>query len=213
MTKTIYEASVYSREVSYRNFHGEEKTETLYFALDPLQLMSAFAGYSPKKVKSGNPALNGKDAEFSEEDMMIMIRDLAVKSAGVPSKDGNTWTPYENFDNDLAGKAFLTKLVSSDGDRKEFAEKVILDPLRAFVSYAEADDSNTPADVQEFRTMLTGMERLFVIPEKTPETLEERRARLAAEMAALDEAGSVYPAGPAKGTEGDNGINSPGNRQ
>lgn len=212
MTNIVYEAVVYSRTISYKNLKGEEKTQTLYFALDPLQLMSLFAGYTPKKVKSGNPALAGRDAEFSEEDLMQMIRDLAVKAAGIPSLDGETWTPYENFDNDIAGKAFITKLTSSDGDRKEFAEKVILAPLRAFVEYAEADESNTPAEVKEFRDMLSKMENMFKIPPEKPETLEERRARLAAEMAALDEAGSVYPSGPAKGTEGDNGINSPGNR-
>lgn len=190
MTNMIYEASVYSRTVSYRNLKGEDKTQTLYFALDPLQLMSAFAGYEPKKVKSGNPSRNNQDAEFTEKEQLEMVRDLAVLAAGIPSLDGETWTPYVDFDNDVAGKAFLTKLVASDGDRKEFAEKVIMAPLRAFVEYAEADPSNTPAEVQEFRAMLNTMEKMFIVPEKTPETMEDRRARLAAEMAALDAAGS-----------------------
>ena len=43
MTNPIYEASVYQREVSYRNFKGVEKTTTLYFALDPLKLMEIIA--------------------------------------------------------------------------------------------------------------------------------------------------------------------------
>lgn len=190
MSNIVYEAIVYSRAISYRNLKGEEKTQTLYFALDPLQLLAVFAGFTPKKSKSNNPALANREPEFTEEDQLKMIRDLAIKAAGHPSLDGETWTPYEGFDNDIVGKAFITKLTSSDGDRKEFAEKVILAPLRAFVEYAEDDASNTPAEVQEFRVMLSKMENLFKVAEKTPETLEERRARLAAEMAALDEAGS-----------------------
>ncbi len=61
----------------------------------------------------------------------------------------------------------------------------MLNPLRAFVEYAEADSSNTPAEVQEFRLMLSRMENLFKVPAVVPESLEARRARLQAEMDAL----------------------------
>lgn len=195
MSNTIYEASVYKREVSYKNFKGETKTQTLYFALDPLQLMQVIAGFEGKKIKSGNPALRGKEAPISDEQQLKMVRDLAIQSAGSPSEDGETWLPFEDFSDSLVGKAFLTKLAASDGDRKEFSEKVILDPFRAFVNYALADESNTDKDKQQFTTMLKQMENIFVAPERPDEDIEAKRARLAAELAAMDE-------GPAEGTQG-----------
>jgi hypothetical protein len=196
MSELIYEASVYSRTVAYKNFKGEENTVVLYFALDPLQLMQVIATFQPKKIKSGNPARQGQTAEITDEEQLKFVRDLATRAAGSPSEDGESWEKFEDFADTLAGKAFLTKLTSSDGDRKEFASKVILDPFRAFVAFAKADTSNTPKDVQQFEQMLSQMENIFKTPEPRDESLEERRARLAAEMAALDET-----AGPAEGTQ------------
>lgn len=189
MSNMIYEASVYSLDVEYKNFKGESKKQTLYFALDPLQLMQVIAGYRPRQNKSGNPALKGKEAEISDEEQLKMVRDLAIKSAGSPSEDGETWEPFTDFDDSLVGKAFLTKLAASDGERKIFSEKVILDPFRAFVGYAIADPSNEEKEKQQFKTMLSQMENIFITKEKPAETVDERRARLAAEMAALDSDG------------------------
>lgn len=183
----VYEASVYSRNISYRNFKGEISSTDLYFALDPLTLMQLISSFEVKAVKSGNPARAGKQ-EISEEAQLKFIRNLASKAAGFPSEDGETWEPFEDFENTLVGKAFLTKLTSSDGDRREFAEKVVLAPFEAFVNYAKADPSNSPKDTQEFETMLQQMRNIFKAPEEKQETLEERRARLAAELAAAEAA-------------------------
>jgi len=188
MSNTVYEAAVYTREVEYRNFNGEQKKATLHFALDPIQLMQVIASFAPKKnKKSGNPAQRGQDMEITDEEQLKFIRDLARKSAGEPSEDGETWHPFEDFDNTLAGKAFMTQLTSSDGDRKEFAEKVVLDPFRAFVNFAKNDPSNTPKDVQQFEKMLSQMENVFAAPEVRTETVEEKRARLAAELNSLSD--------------------------
>lgn len=186
MSNLIYEASVYSREVSYKNFKGETKSATLYFALDPMQLMSVIAGFEPKKIKSGNPALKDQNAPISDEQQIKFVRDLVIRAAGSPSDDGETWIPFPEFENTLVGKAFLTKLTASDGDRREFSEKVILDPFKAFVRYAEEDASNTPAEVQQLKKMLVQLEQIFVMPDPASESLEDKRARLAAEMAALE---------------------------
>lgn len=186
MSQLVYEASVYSRTLTYKNFKGEENTVALYFALDPLQLLQMIAGFEPKKVKSGNPARNGQVQELSGEEQLKFVRKIAVEAAGTPSEDGESWEPFEKFEESLAGKAFLTKLASSDGDRKEFAEKVILAPFRAFVGYASVDPTNSPKDVKQFTEMLGQIENIFRAPEAKEETLEERRARLIAEMNALD---------------------------
>lgn len=201
MSNLVYEASVYSRTMAYKNFKGEQNEVALYFALDPLQLMQLIASFEPKKIKSGNPARNGKDAEMSAEEQLKFVRKIAVQAAGTPSEDGESWEPFADFEDSLAGKAFLTKLASSDADRKEFAEKVILAPFRAFVGFANADPSNSKEDVAQFNDMLVQMENIFKAPAEKPETLEERRARLMAEMQALE-------SGPAEGTQGDNGIQS-----
>lgn len=185
MSQIIYEASVYSREVSYRNFNGEDKVQVLHFALDPLQLMQIIAGFIPKKVKSGNPALQGSSAPVDESQQLKMVRDLAVQSAGSPSEDGESWTPFTEFSDSLVGKAFLTKLASSDGDRREFSEKVILAPFRAFVGYATSDESNTDKDKQQFAVYLQQMENIFTVPDQPEETLEARRVRLEAELAEM----------------------------
>jgi hypothetical protein len=186
MSDLIYEASVYTRTIKYRNFQGEEKSVTLYFALDPLQLMNLIAGFGTKTSKSGNPALRGKPEPITDEDQLKFLRDLACKAAGTPSDDGESWTPFEGFSDSIAGKAFLTKLTSSDGDRREFAEKVVLDPFRAFAEFAKADPTNTPADMQQFETLMQQMENIFKMPDPTQESADQKRARLAAEMAALD---------------------------
>lgn len=186
MSEVFYEASVYTRKVSYRNFKGEEKTAELNFALDPLQLMTVMANYVPRKVKSGNPALNGKEAEMTDEQQIKMVRNLAVQAAGTPSEDGESWEPFEGFDDTIVGKAFLTKLVSSDADRKEFSEKVIVAPFEAFVRYFEADASNSKTEIQEMQQMLARIKKIFVTPDPANETSEERAARLKAELQALE---------------------------
>lgn len=186
MTTRIYEASVYTRQVTYKNFKGKDRTVELHFALDPLKLMALVAGFTPKKSKSGDPSKRNQPAPISDEQQLEFVQKLAAEAAGLPSDDGESWLPFEGFRDSLAGKAFLTKLASSDGDRREFAEKVILNPFRAFVSYAKEDDTNTDADKQQFDLMVKQMERIFAVPEAGEETLEQKRARLAAEMAMLE---------------------------
>jgi hypothetical protein len=187
MSQLTYEASVYHRLVKYKNFKGETNETTLYFALDPIQLMSVIASFAPKASKSKNPAKQG-NPEISDEDQIKFVRTIATRAAGFPSEDGEMWEPFEDFENTIAGKAFLTQLVSSDGDRKEFSERVILDPFKAFVEYAEADPSNTKKETDNLRVMLSQLENVFVGKDPN-ESIEDRRARLQAEMAAL-EAGS-----------------------
>lgn len=193
-TQITYEASVYSRLVKYRNFKGETNETTLYFALDPLQLMASIASFAPRKSKSQNPAKQGK-VEISDEQQIKFVRDLAKQAAGFPSDDGESWEPFEDFENTIAGKAFLTQLVSSDTDRRDFSEKVILDPFRAYVGFAEADTSNTKQDLDNLRQMMQQLENVFRGLDKKDESLEERRARLEAEIAALGDTG------PAEGTQ------------
>lgn len=194
MSDLVYEAAVYTRTVKYRNFKGEENSVTLHFALDPLQLMALIATFEPKKSKSGNPALAGKVEGITDEQQLKFVRDLACKAAGTPSDDGESWTPFENFSDTIAGKAFLTKLASSDGDRREFAKTVILDPFKAFMDFAKDDDSNTQADVQQFAMMLTQLENVFKIPDPKEESIDQKRARLAAEMEMLNtNAGGSVP--------------------
>lgn len=187
MSQLTYEASVYSRTVKYTNFKGETNETTLYFALDPLSLMQFIAGFKPRKNKrSGDPRKQNEVEPITDDEQIKMVRDLANRAAGWPSDDGEVWEPFKDFDDSIAGKAFLTKLASSDADRKEFAEKVILAPFAAFVGYAEADPSNTPADVQQMKQMLGQLENLFREAPRPDETLEQRKERLAAELAALE---------------------------
>lgn len=183
----VYEASVYEYTVKYRNFNGVEKTSKLYFSLHPLALMQVFAGYVPKKIKSGNPALNGKAAEMSDEDQIKLVHRLASQSVGTPSDDGESWVPFEDFEESIAGKAFLTKLVSSDQIRKDWSDKVILSPFRAFVQFAKQDPTNSQNEVAELEKMLAQMERVFTMPNPKDESAEDRRARLLAELGKLDE--------------------------
>lgn len=187
MSELVYEASVYTRTVHYKNFKGEERTATLYFALDPLQLMRVIATFEAGKPnkRSGNPAAKSAEQTISEDRQIKFVQDLANRAAGVPSDDGESWETFEDFGNTIAGQAFMTRLASSDADRKEFAEKVILDPFRAFVGFAEADGSNSSTDVAEFKKMLSQMENIFTAPQTPTETLEQRKARLAAELEAL----------------------------
>lgn len=181
-----YQASVYTRLVSYTNFKNETKEVRLYFALDPIQLLETIAALpTPKKTKSQNPAKQNETQDISEAQQIKLVRDLASKSAGFPSDDGESWEPMEDFGNTIAGQAFMTQMVSSDADRKEFSEKVLLDPFRAFVQFAEADTSNTPKEVQEMKQMLSQLENVFSEKPAPNETLEERRARLEADLAAL----------------------------
>lgn len=186
MSQLTYEASVYSRDVKYRNFNGVEKEVTLYFALDPIKLMRLISGFEIKTdSKSGNPAKRGKPVEVSEDLQLKFVSDLAEAAAGTPSDDGESWESFADFNDTIAGKAFLTRLASSDKDRREFSERVILDPFRAFVQFAKDDETNSPKEVKQFEDMLVQMERLFVGTPNQDETLEERKARLAAELESL----------------------------
>lgn len=186
MTNPVYEAAIYTREVSYRNFAGQEQTVTVEFALDPIELLDLIASSSniTSRSKSNDP--RKKNAEVVDEGKQFrFLRDIANRAAGYPSADGERWLPIKDFTDSIAGKAFITKLASSDEDRKEFAEKVMLAPFRAFVEYAEADPGNTPSEIAKFKTMLEQFERVFAVS-TADETLEARKARVAAEMAELE---------------------------
>jgi hypothetical protein len=183
MSETVYSASVYTRTVTYTNFQGVEQSVQLYFALDPIQLLQFIAAFKPKATKSKNPAKQG-DVALTDAEQIKLIRDLAQVSAGFPSDDGESWEPFENFNDSLAGKAFMTKLATSDEDRTEFAQKVVMDPFRAFVGFAKADKSNTATDVQNLERMLGQIESVFAPADKN-ESIEDRRARLEAELAAM----------------------------
>lgn len=199
MSNVTYEAAVYSREVTYTNFKGVTKTVDLQFALDPIQLMRVFAAMpNPKKSKSGSPSRRAEEeTTLSDEQSLKFLVDIASKAAGEMSEDGEQFYPIPDFADLLAGKAFITKLASSDGDREEFAQKVILDPFKAFVNYAAADEGNSEAEIKQFRDMLASMERIFVgaNTKKDGESLEDRKARL------LREIDSINKLGPAEARE------------
>jgi hypothetical protein len=180
-----YEAAVYSRSITYTNLKGETKTVELNFALSPIDLMGVLSNVPTNKTRSKDPRKQNQEAGLTDAQQIKLVQSLAAQAAGFISDDGETFEPYETFANDIAGQAFLTKLVSSDADRKEFAEKVILAPFRAFVEYARVDESNTPKDIQDLEKYLADLERAFTFEAKPEETLEERRARLAAELESL----------------------------
>lgn len=186
MTQPVYEAAIYTREVTYRNFAGTEQTVSVDFALDPIELLDLIASSSniTKKVRSNDPRKKNEEV-VDDGKQFRFLRDIANRAAGYPSADGERWLPISDFTDSLAGKAFITKLASSDDDRKEFAEKVMLAPFRAFVEYAEADPGNTPGEIAKFKTMLEQFERVFAVS-TADETLEARKARVAAEMAELE---------------------------
>ena len=190
----VYQASVYQQEVKYTNFKGQSFTDTLYFALDPLGLMEVISTFEPKQnKKSGNPSRRGQaeDISFTDEQQLKFVRGLCTKAAGFPSEDGNSWTPFENFNNDLAGKAFLTKLISSDEDRKNFVQKVIIDPFEAFVGFASAD----PVQRRE------GGREVAHHARPTQERLHRRQARRVAREPAR---------ASSQGTRGHHGPREPG---
>lgn len=198
-TPLVYEAVVYTRTIAYRNFKGETNETTLHFSLDPLTLMELIANFEPKKVKSGNPARNGT-TEVTSEQQLKFVRDIACKAAGFPSDDGEVWETFEDFQETLVGKAFLTKLSSSDGDRREFAEIVLLAPFRAFVNFARVDPSNSPEDVALFEKQLGEMENIFKVPEQKELSVQERRALLEAQLSQLGESGQAEGELPIKDT-------------
>lgn len=179
-----FEATPFTHQVSYRNTKGEVKEVTLEFLLNPITLIELVAGFQPKKSRSANPARQNQD-EMTDEQQIRFLRKLAVTAAGWASADGESWDRFEDFESSLAGQAFLTKLVTSDGLRKEFADVALLQPFRTFVQFAKADDGNSPKDIQLFETQLSQMENIFKTEARPDETLEERRARLQAEMDAL----------------------------
>lgn len=185
MAPIVYEATVYEHEISYKNFKGENKVHKLYFALHPMSLLAVFSQIPTKKVKSGNPALNGKDADMTEEEQIKLVRRIAEQAAGTPSDDGESWYPFEGFTESLAGQAFMTKLVTTDQIRRDFSEKVILGPMRSFTQFFEQDPSNSAKEVAELKDMLAKFERVFKTPDPASETAEDRKARLLRELEAI----------------------------
>ena len=186
MTQPVYEATLYSRLIKYKDSKGEEKELKISFALDPIQLMRVITKVGLKTTKSKNPAKQN-EPELSDDDQLRLLQDLASRSAGFPDEDDDRWIPMEDFGNHFAGMAFMTMLAASDTVRKDFAEKVILDPFRSFVAFAKADPANDPKETQNFDIMLKQMENVFVGPDVPNETLDDRKARLAAELALLEQ--------------------------
>lgn len=190
MTQITYEASVYSRTVSYTNLKGKTQEVELTFALDPIQLLRLMASLpEPKKSRSNNPARRAEEeTTISDERQFKFLVDLADKAAGFISDDGESFEPFEGFRDSIAGKAFITKLAASDADRAEFSQKVLVDPFEAFVNYAKAEEGNTKEEIAEFVRMLEQVKRIFGIANDKSLPAEDRRAQLARELAELDAA-------------------------
>ena len=187
MSQSItFETTLFTHQVSYKNTRGEEKSVTLEFCLNPIKLLELVASFQPRKSKSANPARRGQD-EITDEQQIKFLRRLAVAAAGWASEDGESFEPFEEFEDQLAGQAFLTKLLTSDTLRQEFAEIVMLQPFRTFVNFAKAEETNSKKDVQLFETQLAQLENIFKAGAPNPEeTVEDRRARLEAELAAMN---------------------------
>lgn len=184
MTQPVYETTVYSTQVEYTNLNGVRRNEKLSFAMDPLTLLSVIAAIPMRESKSGDPRKSSPT--MSDEAQLRLIRDLAETSWGHPSNDGEMWVNYEDLSETLAGKAFLTRLTTSESIRREFTDNVLVAPMRAFVSFAKSDPTNSPKDIQEFELMLARIEKVFTEADNE-ETLEERRSRLQAELQGLSE--------------------------
>jgi len=195
MSQITYEAAVFTRTVKYTNFKGVTQEAELSFALDPIQLLELIAALPNKKTKSRNPARQNEEQPISDEQQVKLVRDLAAKSAGFPSDDGESWEPFDGFQDSIAGKAFMTQMVSSDAMRKEFAEKVFIAPFRAYVGFAAADPSNSPKEIQQMESMLVQLEKTFAETPDQDESIEDRRARLQREMDALNTTADETPEG------------------
>lgn len=182
----VYMARPYRHEVPYENLNGVQKTATLHFLIHPVELLGIFADYTPKKIKSGNPALNGKPAEMSDADQIKIIQQLAAQAAGTPSEDGENFDRFNDFETSVVGQAFMTMMVTSTKARRDFSEMAILNPFRAFVQFARQDDSNSPKEVADLERTLKQMEDIFKSPDVKDESAEEKRARLMAELGRLD---------------------------
>jgi hypothetical protein len=176
---------VHSEEITFTNLQGKTIKEELHFLIDPYKLMVLMSDYTPKKVRSGNPALNGKDAPVTDREQLEMVRSLVIEAAGWPSEDGNGWVQNYDFPESLAGKTFLAKLVASDEIRKSFTQVAILEPFRTFVTLFEAVPENTEKEKEDIRKQLAQMENIFKAP--SGETAEQRRQRLTAELAQLED--------------------------
>lgn len=180
-----FETTLFTHQVNYKNTRGEEKQVVLEFCLNPIKLLELVASFqTPRKTRSANPA---KANEISDEQQIKFLRRLAVAAAGWASEDGESFEPFPEFEEQFAGQAFLTELLTSDSLRAEFSEVVMLRPFRTFVQFAAADPNNSKKDVQLFETQLAQLENIFKTGAETKpeETIEDRRARLEAELAAM----------------------------
>lgn len=188
MSDLTYEASVYARTITYTNLKGKTNTVELTFSLDPIQLLRVMATIpSPKRSKSNNPARRAEEESgLTPEQQFKFLVDIASKAAGFISDDGESFEPFEDFKDSIVGKAFITKLASSDGDRAEFAQKVMINPFEAFVNFAKADESNSQTEIKQFEEMLESVKRIFDTAEDKSLSIEEKRAKLEADLAALE---------------------------
>lgn len=184
MSANVYEAKVHTAHVEYINFKGERQSADVMFALDPVTMLGVISRIKFDKSRSANPQKRNEQT-MSDSASIELVQDLVSTSAGWPSEDGESWEKYENFNETLAGQAFLTKLTSSDAERKEFVRNVMLTPMRAFIGFARLDKTNSPAEIQELEATYANLEKVFneSLEENRTETLEERRERLQRELA------------------------------
>ena len=186
ITPPVYISSVYSTEVHYVNFLGEKKTKTVSFALDPVALLTNISNLDAYEKESANRAQRraGVEVGLSQAGSIDLIRELASQAAGYASEDGENWDRDYDFRDSVAGAAFLTYLGTSEEARFEFAENVFIKPFEAFVEFAKANPSNSPAEIKVLDDNLQALRGAFT--KGSTETLEERKARLKAELARVE---------------------------
>lgn len=110
-----------TREVTYKDFNGVERTEKLYFHLNRAECIEFLASVD---------SFSG-----SFKNMVFTIKDLILKSYGEPDLDGRRFIKskekYEEFYQTEAYSTFYMELVNDPAAMEAFINGIIPEDLRA----------------------------------------------------------------------------------
>lgn len=116
---------MFTKEITYTDFNGNECTETLYFNLSKVEVNRWDASLNGGLQAFLNEVANSNDSKK----IFSLFEELALKSYGVKSEDGKRFIKSDELRDEFAQSAayseFMASVLSSVESAEEFVKSII----------------------------------------------------------------------------------------
>lgn len=135
---------MYKKELTYKDYSGQQCTETFWFNLNEVELVDLEVGFD----RNGLEAYLEKIQKANDKAKAIgFIKSLIQKSFGVKSEDGKSFVKsdriWEEFAATAAYPALFMVLMKSDIEMEAFVNGIVPDDVRQNMTIIKTQPSES----------------------------------------------------------------------